>query len=140
MRTRNSGGATARQLRPGKRRSVGLRGIRRREHERIRLLTFLRTELAEPLDRAAERELGSAQALDEVAAPREPERLQRLELAVDGAVPADDPLAADAVARDDPLPLEQELGEGPAVGPAGEQAAGQRPAPLRRGRLAGPQP
>ena len=120
-------------LRPGQRRSVGLRWIGRGEHERVRLLALLRTELAEPLDRAAERELRSAEALDEVAAPAEPERLERLQLPVDRAVPADDPLAAHAVAGDDPLPLEEQLGEaadrtGPGHGrERGGRSSDQRP-------------
>ena len=97
----------------------------------------LRPQLAQPLDRAAERELRAAEPLDEVAAPAEAERLERLQLAVDRAVAAGDALGADAVARDDPLPLEQQLGERAAVGrgPA-KSRAGERPAALRRGDLA----
>src|SRR6185312_5763390 len=83
-------------------------------------------------DRARERELRAAEPLDEVAAPAGPDVLERLELAVDRAVAAGDPLRPDAVARDDPLPLEQELRQGPAVGrdraPGCEQPRGERPA------------
>ena len=89
-------------------------------------------ELAQPLDGARQRELGAAEPLDEVAAAARADRLERLQLAVDGAVAAGDPLGADAVARDDPLPLEQELGERAAVAvrrrAAGEEPRGQGPA------------
>src|SRR6266540_1158327 len=81
---------------------------------------------------AEEDELGTAQTLDEVAAPADAERLERAQLRVNGAVAARDSLAADAVARDDPLALEQQLGEGAPVGLAGEEAVGRRPAALRR--------
>src|SRR5262245_59138969 len=111
----NSRRAAARQLRPGQRGAVRLCRIGRCEHERVRLLAFLRTELSKPLDRAAERELRPAEALDEVAAPREAERLERLQLSVDRAVAADDPLAAHAVAGDDALPLEQQLRQSPSI-------------------------
>jgi hypothetical protein len=84
------------------------------EHERLGLL--LGAQLAQTLDRAGKGELSAAEPLDEVAAPASADRLQILELRVDGAVTARDPLAAHAVARDDPLPLEQQLREGAAVG------------------------
>ena len=100
----------------GQHRAVRLRRVGGGQDERLLLLVLARPELAQPLDRAAERELRAAEPLDEVAAAAEPERLERLQLAVDGAVAAGDSLAADAVAGDDPLPLEQELGEGAAVG------------------------
>ena len=103
-------------LRPRQRGAVGLGRVGGREHERLRLLAVLRPQLAQALDRAAERELRAAEAFDEVAAPAEAERLQRAQLAVDRAVAAGDPLGADAVACDDPVPLQQQLGEG-AVGP-----------------------
>src|SRR5204863_8479026 len=115
--------------------AVGLRGIRRREHLRFRLLAVLRPELPEALNRPAERELRAAEALDEVAAPTEAERLERLELSVDGAVPALDALAADAVPGHDPLSLEEQLCESAAVGLADEQPLGARPASLGRGDL-----
>ena len=73
-------------------------------------------QLAQALDRARQRELGAAEPLDEVAAPAGADRLEILQLRVDGAVAARDPLAAHAVARDDALPLEQQLRERTPVG------------------------
>ena len=72
-----------------------------------------------------ERELRAAEALDEVAAPAGADRLEILQLAVDGAVAARDALGAHAVARDDPLPLEQQLRERAPVGAAGEEPVGR---------------
>src|SRR6266550_1765412 len=112
---RDAGSPTAGQLRPGQRRSVRLRWIGRSEHERVRLLSLLRTQLTQPLDRATERELGSAEALDEIAAPREPERLERLWPPQGGAVPADDPFPADAGPRDDPPSFEQQFRQGTSI-------------------------
>ena len=89
-------------------------------------------ELTEALDGTRERELRTAEPLDEVAAPADAERLERLQLRVDGAVPAADPLAANAVARDDPLALEEELCERPAIGGLGEQRRRERPPALCR--------
>ena len=126
----DAGGAGARSLRPGQRRAVGLRRIGGREHERLGLVVG--SQLSEPLDRAGERELGAAEPLDEVAATADADRLQILELAVDGAVAAGNPLAADAVTGDDPLALEQELGESAPIGLTREEPVGQRPAALRR--------
>ncbi len=98
------------------------------------LVALARPQLAQPLDRAAERELRAAEALDEVAAPADAERLERPQLAVDRAVAAGDPLGAHAVARDDALPLEQELRErAPVAARSANSALGQRPASLRRG-------
>jgi signal transduction histidine kinase len=119
-------------LRPRQRRAVRLRRIGGGEHERLRLAAFARPQLAQPLHRPAERELGAAEALDEVAAPARPERLERTQLLVDGAVAAGDALAADAVACDDALPLEQELRQRAPVEVAGEERRGERPTPLRR--------
>src|SRR5207248_1600746 len=75
----------------------------------------------------------------------EAERLERLQLAVHGAVTARDAFGADAVAGDDPVPLQQQLGERasiramsgvrPRTGP--EETLRSRPAPLRRGDLTG---
>ena len=126
----DTGSSAARPLRPRQLGAVGLGRIGGGDHERLGLLAFPRPELAQPLDRAAEGELGAAEPLDEVAAPAEPERLERLQLAVDRAVAAGDPLRPDAVASDDPLPLEQELGERAPVGLAREEAcrsSDQRP-------------
>ena len=105
------------------------------EHERLRLVAVLGSQLAQPLDRSAERELGASETLDEVAAPARPECLERTELRVHGAVTAGNALTAHAVSRDDALPLEQELGEGAPVRPAREEPGRQRPASLCRGHL-----
>ena len=105
--------------------AVRLGRVGRREHERLGLLPVLRPQLAQPLDGAAERELRAAEPLDEVAAAAEAERLQRPQLAVDRAVAAGNPFGADAVAGDDPLPLEQQLGERRRSGPAGPEEAGR---------------
>ena len=85
VRTGDPGRRAPAALRPRQRRSVGLRGIGGGEHERVRLVALARTQFAQPLDRAAERELRAPEALDEVAAAAEAERLERLQLAVDGA-------------------------------------------------------
>src|SRR4029077_10743457 len=102
-------------LRPRKRRAIRVRPIGRGPHEHLRVLAFPRSQLTEPLDRAAERELGTTEALDEVATPAEAERLERLPLGVDGGTPAGNTFGADAVAGDDALALEQELRQGAAV-------------------------
>src|SRR5204862_453147 len=52
VRAGNACGSRARTLRPRKRRPVGLGRIRRGEDERLRLLSFFLTQLAQPLDRA----------------------------------------------------------------------------------------
>src|SRR5439155_7496057 len=109
---------------------VRLRRVGRREHDGIRLLTAL-AQLPEPLDRTAERELRAAEALDEVAAAAQPQRLERAQVRVDRAVASGDALRAHAVTRDDPLPLEQQLRERAPVGRAAEEAGGERPAALR---------
>ena len=71
--------------RAGRRRRQ-LRGIGRGEHERLRLLVA--SMLPQPLDCAGERELGAAEPFDEVAAPAGADRLEILQLRVDGAVAA----------------------------------------------------
>ena len=108
-------------LRPWQRSAVGLGGVGGGEHER-RLLFGL---LAQALDGAGERELRPAEALDEVAATADAERLQLAKLSVDRRVAAGDSLAAHAVAGDDALPLEQELGERTRIGLAGEEPGGR---------------
>src|SRR6476469_9473572 len=123
-------------LRPRQHGAVRLSRVGRREHERLGLLPVLRSQLAEPFDCPAEGELGAPETLDEVAAPAEPERLERLQLTIDRAVAAGDALAAHAVPYDDALPLDQQLGERAAVGAAGEERRGQRPAALCGGHLA----
>ena len=108
--------------RPGQDAAVRLRGIRRGKHER--LVVFRLAQLAQPLDSAGQRELRAAEALDEVAAPAGADGLERPQLPVDRAVAAGNPFSADAVARDDPLPLEQELCE---RAPACDRLAGEQP-------------
>src|SRR5207244_8114028 len=103
-------GARPGASRPGQRGTVRLGRIGGGEHERVRLLRRL-AQLAQAFHAAAEGELRAAEALDEVAAPAEAERLERAELRVDGAVAAWNPLRAYAVARHDPLALEQQLRE-----------------------------
>ena len=130
LRPRDPRGAALRALRPRQRCAVGLRGIGGGEDERLRLLPVPRAQLAQPLDRPGQRELRAAEPLDEVAAAADAERLERAQLAVDGAVAAGDALAADAVARYDPLALEQQLGQRAAVGAARRRGAAvgdQRP-------------
>src|SRR5207249_10226634 len=105
-----------------------------REDERLRLLTLAGTQLAQPLDRAAESELRAAEPFDEVAAPARTERLQRTQLAVHGSVAARDSFTAHAVAGDDALAFQQQLGERAPLGLSREQARGERPAALRRRR------
>ena len=114
-----------------------MRGIRGRQDERLLLFILTRPQLAQPLDRARQRELGAAESFDEVTAAANAERLERAELAVHGAVPAGYPFATHAVARDDALPFEQELGESARVGSAGEELVRERPASLRRGDAGG---
>ena len=109
LRPRHAGGACPCSLRPRQRRAVRLRRIGCGEHERLGILVG--AELTQTLDGAGKRELRAAEPFDEVATAAGADRLEILQLGVDGAVPARDPLAADAVARDDPLALEQQLGE-----------------------------
>ena len=109
VRAGDPGRARARSPRPRQRRAVRLRRVGRGEDERVVLGST--PQLAQPLDGAGQRELRTAETLDEVAAPAGADRLEGAQLAVDGAVAARDALAADAVAHDDALPLEQELRE-----------------------------
>src|SRR5437868_15164670 len=118
MRTGDASGACARALRPRERGTIRLRRIRRRQHQRLRLVAVARTQLAQPLHRTAERKLRTPESLDEVAAPAGAERLERTQLAVHRAVAARDYLASDAVARHDPLPLQQQLRDPPAGRPS----------------------
>ena len=138
VRARNARRTRSGPPRPRQRRPVRLCRIRRREDQRLRLLVLTRTQLPQPLDGAGQRELRAAEAFDEVAAPAGAERLERAQLAVDGTVAARDPLAADAVARDDALPLEEELGERAPVRPLREEPVRERPPSLRRGDRSGP--
>jgi len=63
----------------------------RGENERLRILVG--AELAQALDRAGERELGTAEPFDEIAAPAGADRLEILQLGVHRAVAAGDPFA-----------------------------------------------
>ena len=75
----------------------------------------------------SERELRATETLDEVPAPTEAERLERAQLPVHRAVPAGDPLGANAVPRDDALTLEQELRERPGARLVPKRTSDQRP-------------
>ena len=94
--------------------------------------------LAQALDGSGESELRSAQSLDEVAAATDAQRLEVPQLAVHGRVAARHALAADAVARDDALALEKQLGERARVRVAREDRGGPGPAALRGGDRVGP--
>src|SRR5439155_9394778 len=88
-------------------------------------------------------ELRAAQALDEVAAPADPERLQVAERVVEHRETPRDALGQDLLAGDDAVALEQELGQraalGARLGARAEDRARQRPAALHR-RLGGRAP
>src|SRR5262245_61934420 len=137
VRARDARGACTGAPRPRKRGAVRLGRVGRREHQRLGVLPAL-AQLAEALDRASERELGTAEPFDEVATATQTERLERTELRVDGAVTARNPLRPDAVARHDPVPLEEELRERAPVRRAGEEPVGPGPAAGRRSRPLGP--
>ena len=109
-----------------------MRRIGGSEHERFRLVAFARPQLPQPFDAAGQRELRAPEPLDEVAAAADAERLQRTQLPIDGAVAAGNPFAAHAVASDDPLPFEEQLGERTRIGLAGEEPLSRGPAPLGR--------
>jgi hypothetical protein len=119
-----------------------LRRIRGGQDQRVLLVTRspVGAKLAQPFDRPGQCELGAAESLDEISAPADPERLERAELGIDGAVAALHALPADAVARDDALPLEQELGQRAALGALREKRSRQCPAALGRGRSGCPRP
>jgi len=127
VRAGHSRRAGAGALRPGQGRAVRLRRIGGREDEG----RSFRRLLAEALDGAGKGELRPAEPFDEVPPAADPEGLELAQLAVDGRVTARDALGSDPVPRDDPLALEQELGERPRVRLAREQAGGRRPPPLR---------
>ena len=137
MRTRDACRARAGTLRPRQSGAVRLRRVRRRQHERLGFLVLTRAKLSQSLDRAGQCELRAAEPFDEVAAAADAERLERAQLTVDRAVPTGNPLAAHAVARDDPLTLQQQLRKRTRVGPSGEELVGQRPATLRCGDSGG---
>ena len=110
VRAGDPGRSRACASRPRQRRAVRLGGVGRREHERVVLGAPLRSSRSRSTA-PGERELRAAEPLDEVPATTGADRLERAQLAVHGAVPAGDALAADAVAHDDALSLEQQLGE-----------------------------
>ncbi len=113
-RRRPGGPAGARvALRPAQRGAVGLRGVGGGEHERRRLVVVALR--AQALDRARERELRAAEALDEVAAARDADRLERGELVVERGEAARDALGQHLLAGDDAVALEQQLGLGAAA-------------------------
>ena len=84
---------------------------------------------AQPVERARLGELGSAQAIDEVATPDPPGFLHGPEHRIDRREPAGDRLGGDRLAGQDPVPFEQREGEGvEALRPGrGSRAAGLRP-------------
>src|SRR5919206_2345208 len=119
-------------LRPGQRRAVGLRRVGGGEHERRALVVG--PLAAQALDRAGQRELRPAEALDEVAAPAGADGLELRERVVQAGEAAGDALGQHLLARDDAVALEQQLGQRapPArrLGRRAEQRLGQRPAAL----------
>ena len=139
-RSGDPGRAGARSLRPGKPGTIGLRRVRSGEHERLGLVVLRGTQFPQALDRTGQGELGSTEPFDEVAAAAHAERLEHLQLGIHRAVAAPDPLAAHAVAGDDPLALEQQLGEGAAIRRRREQRRRERPPTLRRRRGRPPRP
>ena len=95
-------------LRPLQRGAVRLRGVGGGEDDgRRRVVVALR---AQALGRARQRELRAAEALDEVAALADADRLQRDERVVQGGEAAGDALGQHVLARDDAVALEQQLG------------------------------
>ena len=90
-RTGHPRSARTGSTRPRDRRAVRLGRIGGGEHEHVALVDRarrVRAKLAQPLDRTGQRELRTAETLDEVPAPADAERLERAQLAVDRAVPA----------------------------------------------------
>ena len=127
-------------LRPGQRGAVGLRRVGGGEHERRRGRARLAGVGTQALDRAGQRELRTAEALDEVAAPADAEGLEVAERVVERGEAARDALGEDLLTGDDAVALEQQLGQraalGPGLGAAAEDPARQRPTALD-GRLGG---
>ena len=94
-------------LGPRQRGAVGLRRIDRAQHDGLLGATLA---LAQPLDRAGDRELGAAEPLDEVATAGNAEHLELRQLRVDPAEPAGDALGEHLLARQHAVALEQQLG------------------------------
>ena len=111
-RVRTAGRTTGRGG-PGQGRTVRLRRIGGREDDRRRGTIRVQFDVddlacgAQPFDRAGQRELGGAEAGDEVAAPRLPALFQHFEDAVHRGVPALDAFGEDRFTRDDTVALEQ---------------------------------
>ena len=103
------GPAAALALGPGQRGAVWVGRVGRRQQLEAALVFGQR---AQPLDRAGQRELGAAEALDEVAAAGGAEQLEVAELRVEGREAAGDALGEDRLAGDDPVALEHQLGLG----------------------------
>ena len=99
---------------------------------------LLARQRAQPLDRARKRELGAAEALDEVPAAGGAEDLEVGELAVERREAAGDPLREHGLAGHDPVALEHQLGLGAQARAArrsvAEQLGDQRPAALHGDR------
>ena len=123
MGSRDPRGTRACAARPRQRGAVRLRRVRSGENQRV--VGVAGAELPQPLDCTRQSELSAAEPFDEVAAATGADRLERAELPVDGPVPAGDALASDAVADDDPLPFQQQLGERAAVDVAREEPSGE---------------
>ena len=119
----------------------GIGGIGRREYLELALRP---RQAAQALDRSRQGELGSSEALHEVAAPSGAEQLEVLKLTVDGGEAAGDALGDGGLAGDDPVALEQQLGQGARPGTsrwsALEQRSAQRPAPDHRSSCRGAAP
>jgi hypothetical protein len=119
-------------LGPRQRGAVGLRRVGRGQHDRRGLV--LGPLGAQALDGAGQRELRAAEALDEVAAAADAERLERAERVVQQAETAAHALGEHVLARDDAVALEQQLGTGAAaqagIGLATEDRGRERPASL----------
>ena len=119
-------------LGPGQHRAVGLGGVGGGEHQDAVLVVL--APGAQALDRPGERELGAAQALDEVAATGDPQRLEGAQRVIEGGEASRHALGQHLLAGEDPVALQQELGEraAPRAGlrRVPEQPLGERPAAL----------
>ena len=108
--------AAALEFRPGQRGTVGVGRIGRRE-DQVGAVGF--GQRAQALDRAGQRELGAAEALDEVAAASGAEQLEVAELRVEGGEAAGDALGEDRLTGDDAVALQHQLGLGAQAGTGG---------------------
>ena len=136
VRTGDAGRPSARAPRPRQRCAVRLGRVGRREHERV--VVGVGAQLAQPLDGAGERELRPAEPFDEVAATTGADRLERPQLAVDGAVPAGErPRRARRRATTIPCRSSSSSASARRSTAVGKSRVGERPASLRRGRPGG---